>query len=367
MQAVQVAKNEKEKECSKCLIETDFQSRMRAEGTKQCKICRCRNTKYNNNPTSAQQKRINLYLAHKKNEIEKSRGCQWPNGCRFNFSDKLLCDENKTFAVCDEIENMVIFEFDHIEEKLFCVSEWVYGSREEQELLDEMSKCRILCRFHHQIHSNDQRNEKKKNKVYSDTKDAIRSRKRKRENAKKLKKLKLDTERFGKCVLCEYPVLEGETTGFDFDHIDPHGKHSGISYLVRIGYSWEHSILPEIGKCRLLCANCHALHTQEQKKPGIQKNIYRNKLPQNKEEMEIAEKGTRPTKNELVLKYSFVDVGKRYGVTDMTIIRWCKNEGIPHKRRKLMDSCVLNNNDHGEGESPLPSSLLKTLPMEGKF
>ena len=60
----------------------------------------------------------------------------------------------------------------------------------------------------------------------------------------------------------------------------------------------------------------------------------------NQEELEIKPKGERPTKEELftlVVKYSFKNVGKMYGVWDTAIIRWCKEEGIPFKRRELME------------------------------
>ena len=144
--------------------------------------------------------------------------------------------------------------------------------------------------------------------------------------------------------MCERLVLEAETAGFDFDHIDQQEKHFCISYMVHKGYSWEHSIFPEIEKCRLLCAICHTLHTQDQNNDENIKNVCRKRkrytLAQNKEEIKIVEKGERPTKDELyelVLRYSFVAVGKRYGVNNKTIIYWCIKEGIPHKRRKLME------------------------------
>jgi len=328
---------ESEKQCSRCkktfLIETHFQSRIRSEGTKMCKTCRAAKTKSHNKATNVRQKRLNIYSHQKRKEIEKRRGCQWPDGCRFNFSDNV---------VCDEIENMVIFEFDHLEDKLFCVSDWVNGSRNEQELVDEIAKCRILCCFHHRLHSEDQRNETKKNQVYSNSYGTTQLRKLKRKNKENLHELKLDPEFFGKCVLCERPVSEEETTAFDFDHINPQDKHFSISYMVHAGYSWERSILPEIDKCRLLCAICHVLHTQDQKKnvKNVCRKRKRYKLPPNQEELEIVENGARPTKDELyelVLNNSFVDMGKMYGVSDITIINWCKKQGIPHKRRKLME------------------------------
>ncbi len=337
-----------EKQCSQCkktfLISTHFQSSRRPEGTKMCLKCRKLAIKYTNKPTSAGQKRRDIYFSHKKKEIEKSRGCQWPTGCRFNFSDQL-----ETFIVCDEVENISIFEFDHVKEKLFKMSQWdnYHTKYNEQDLVDEIAKCRILCAFHHRIHSQNQRSEKKKNKSdYSDNEHALYRRKKKRKNKEKLQKLKLD---FGKCLLCQNPVLEGETAGFDFDHIDRLQKHRTISEMVHSGYSWEHSIFPEIEKCRLLCAICHVIHTQEQNMQTRNENVaivcrkrkrYHLPLNRNKKKLEIHENGERPTKEELhklVKRRTFVDVGKMYGVEPSTIIYWCKKQGIPHKRIKLME------------------------------
>ncbi len=341
-------KNENElfKNCSICkksfLIETHFQSHMKPEGTKQCLKCRNGAIKYKNNPTSVNQKRKNIYLSHKRKTIEKTRGCQWSEGCRFDFSDRL-----ETFLVCDEYHNLVIYEFDHIlpKEKSFCVSNWYKYSAKysEQYLYDEIAKCRILCRFHHQIHSKNQHNEKKKTRVYSEKHEAVRKGKLIKKNKENLCKLKLD---IGKCQICQREVLSEETTGFDFDHIDRVTKHRSISLMVCDGYAWKNSILPEIEKCRLVCAICHIMHTQAQNKDENEKNICRKrkylKLPRDctKEELEICVKGERPTRDELydlVLKYTFVEVGKRYQVKGCTIIYWCKKEGIPHKRRKLME------------------------------
>jgi len=347
------------KRCLKCkktfLISTNFRSRHKSETTKMCSLCRNRVIKYNDKPTSARKKRREIYLSLKKNQIEKTRGCEWPDGCRFNFSDK-----PEIFAVCEEVQNIVIFEFDHItpQEKSFKMSEWVnHHKKTEQDLIDEISKCRILCSFHHHLHSQNQQTEKKKNKSdYSETIGVVQNRKRKRENYDKLTELKLDPERFGKCEMCKRGVLPGEISGFDFDHKNPTEKHHGISKLASRGFSWEKTILPEIDKCRLLCTNCHRLHTQKQQMQSNSKNeksIFINsivsrkrkqyQLPRNKEELEIRDKGERPTREELyalVLKYSFKNVGKIYGVYDTTIVCWCKKSGIPHKRRKLMD--ILN-------------------------
>ncbi len=338
--------------CSKCkktfLISTHFQSCRKSEGVIRCKLCRNRNNRYKDKPTSTTQKRRAIYLSHKRKQIEKSRGCEW-NGCRFNFSDKF-----DSFIVCNEVKNIIIFDFDHIQEKLFYISQWVdteYKTYNEEQFIDEISKCRVLCSFHHHIHSQNQRIENNNNKSdYSDNNDAVKCRKKRQENHDKVTELKLNPKKFGKCEICERPVFEGETVGFDFDHILCHTKYQSISYMAKHGYSWEKRILPEIEKCQLLCTNCHRIRTQKQYMESKNENITivsrkrkRYILPRNKEELKIRDKGERPTKEELyalVLKYSFNDVGKMYSVGKTAITNWCKKEGLPHTRIKLME--ILN-------------------------
>ena len=350
------ANKKKEQQCSECKkifpVETHFQFRNRAGATKMCILCRNRHNKNQRKTTSFIQKRRNIYLYHKKKEIEKSRGCQWPNGCLFNFSEK----PSEIFVVCEKVKSIVIFEFDHTSpaEKSFQVSNWVHHAKKnEQDLVDEMEKCRIICSFHHYIHTQNQRNEKKKNKShYSETMRAIRNREYMQEIYERLHNIKLfggANKKFGKCKICERLVLPEETSGFHFDHIDPTEKYRAISAMVGNNYSWRNSILPEIDKCRLLCANCHRIHTQEQRVQSNNENVkivcrkrkhYCLPPKSNEEELDIHEKGERPTKEELyylVKRYSFVDVGKMYGVNCATIQRWCKKEEIPHKRRKLME------------------------------
>lgn len=58
---------------------------------------------------------------------------------------------------------------------------------------------------------------------------------------------------------------ERDPRKLQYDHKNPADKHRGISRLIVDGYSWSSSILrAEIRKCRILCANCHAVHTIKQ-------------------------------------------------------------------------------------------------------
>ena len=258
--------------------------------------------------------------------------------------------------------NIIILEFDHLEqfEKLFQISKWAGSSKNESDLMCESGKCRILCSFHHQINSQIQKNEKKqkKNRLHRHYQQCTTTKKSTKKSEKNTR-FGGPNKQFGKCEICERPVtpvLPGETAGFDFDHIEPFTKHRGISHMG--AYSWENSILPEIAKCRLLCSNCHKLHTEKQLQTRTQENVVyhkrkRYRLPRNINE-EIKINGEWPPTREelyaLVLKNSFVDdsyvrsygVGKMYGVYNRKIQRKCKKYGIPHVRRKLMvPTCVV--------------------------
>lgn len=81
------------------------------------------------------------------------------------------------------------------------------------------------------------------------------------ENRKMLDKIKTDKG----CCECGY---NANPAALQFDHIDPDTKHITSTGKRRnpgsmISYS-QSVILSEIAKCRILCANCHAIHTVEQ-------------------------------------------------------------------------------------------------------
>lgn len=58
---------------------------------------------------------------------------------------------------------------------------------------------------------------------------------------------------------------ERDPRKLEYDHKDPLNKHRGISRLITDGYSWASNVLrAEIRKCRILCANCHRVHTIKQ-------------------------------------------------------------------------------------------------------
>lgn len=60
------------------------------------------------------------------------------------------------------------------------------------------------------------------------------------------------------CVDCGY---NANAYALQFDHIGDN-KKGGVSDLIATDYSWK-TILQEIDKCEIVCANCHAIRTKQ--------------------------------------------------------------------------------------------------------
>ena len=73
-----------------------------------------------------------------------------------------------------------------------------------------------------------------------------------------------------KCIDCG----EKDPVVLEFDHINPENKFRDVSRMMSGHCSWE-SLLKEIEKCEIRCANCHRRKTYTQQngfgktKPGV--------------------------------------------------------------------------------------------------
>lgn len=61
------------------------------------------------------------------------------------------------------------------------------------------------------------------------------------------------------CADCGY---NRNGVALQFDHMDGFDKKNTVSNLIRSDYGWE-TIMAEIDKCEVVCANCHAIRTKE--------------------------------------------------------------------------------------------------------
>lgn len=93
----------------------------------------------------------------------------------------------------------------------------------------------------------------------------VRSRRRKqqKEHVKKTKKYVKRVKLYFGCQVCGYKKC---SDALQFDHLDVKSKLREVSKMSSCGFK---KIKDEIRKCRVLCANCHAEHTQVQREEGI--------------------------------------------------------------------------------------------------
>jgi hypothetical protein len=91
---------------------------------------------------------------------------------------------------------------------------------------------------------------------YKNREDLYKAQKRYREQVRKnLTEYLLQNP----CVVCG----EKDPIVLDFDHLEPSTKVKNIAKFLSGHTSWN-TILKEISKCRVLCANCHRRHTYKQ-------------------------------------------------------------------------------------------------------
>ena len=65
------------------------------------------------------------------------------------------------------------------------------------------------------------------------------------------------------CCECGYNT---NAYALDFDHINPAEKEFNISKRLQ-QYCWE-KLKKEIDKCRVMCANCHRIHSYDNTRMG---------------------------------------------------------------------------------------------------
>ena len=156
--------------------------------------------------------------------------------------------------------NYLVIEADHLPEfkkvkPCSSVIFWGAKSRGVPALKAELKKCQALCRFHHEIQSQQRRH------------DNGRIQKR-QSRLKRLAVIRAEKHKRGCCKLCERVVKEGEECAFSFDHRDPttkfiyNGKAVHPALFPKLPDSIFNTQWPlEQAKCDLLCKNCDKLKT----------------------------------------------------------------------------------------------------------
>lgn len=166
-----------------------------------------------------------------------------------------------------------------------------------------------------------------------------------RENRRKIK-TKLIKEAGGCCQKCGYDKCND---ALEFHHKDPLQKSFSIGESMICSFK---RLQEEIKKCILICANCHReLHAEEKTRRTFNNPILKrsdkicsicHKQYTPKDNVQkfcsiecyglSTRKVTRPNKQILELEIAnnnFVQLGKKYGVSDNAVRKWAKKYGIP--------------------------------------
>lgn len=208
-------------------------------------------------------------------------------------------------------------------------------------------------------------------------------------------KIKLVEYKGGKCERCGYDKC---IDALEFHHLNPDEKDFGLSCGETRSLE---KLKKEVDKCIMVCANCHReIHAEEREKIRIEKereelersrlyfeNKHNDKKVQSKKLIEEKLKldniksdiSIGLTKKEISKKYkvslttlrrfldknelvyieskggklgdlnindfinsfkelkSFISVGKKYGVSDKALQKWCERNGLPWRKKELVE------------------------------
>lgn len=168
-----------------------------------------------------------------------------------------------------------------------------------------------------------------------------------------------------KCACCGYNKC---IQALEFHHLDP--KQKDFNFGTNTNRSWE-ATRSEIQKCILVCANCHreihyglidnsllkSSYNEERAKEidnlveqvkthkiyycidcGVE--VYdasskRCPICAAKQRRKVPERPNREELKKLIRSTPFVQIAKKYGVSDNAIRKWCKAENLPSKSAEI--------------------------------
>ena len=148
----------------------------------------------------------------------------------------------------------MVMEADHVGKKVEQLSECSYwASRGGVEAMkEELKNCQPRCRCCHQIIT----------KKRSDLKRELEGRKQNPTNKRRRNQINQIKLKIGKCSVCNRKVTKETCVAFDFDHKDESNHEIYISQSVYKNKAvFQRTMLEEIPKCTVKCANCHHIKT----------------------------------------------------------------------------------------------------------
>lgn len=164
-----------------------------------------------------------------------------------------------------------------------------------------------------------------------------------------------------KCQQCGYDKC---ISALELHHVNPQEKEFTVS--ANANRSWS-TIVPEIAKCTLVCANCHReieaglissppISFNQDKADEISnliedikthkinycidcgKEIYKGaqRCPECAAKAKrTVERPNREELKEMIRTIPFTHISKKYNVSDKAITKWCIAENLPHRKKDI--------------------------------
>ena len=165
-----------------------------------------------------------------------------------------------------------------------------------------------------------------------------------------------------KCQCCGYNKC---LSALELHHVNPEEKE--FTFAANANRGWS-SIVPELKKCTLVCANCHreiesgmrdspAISFNQERADEISKliddikthKIYYCKLCgkeiwkgstycsecSHKIQRKVEERPSREELKSLIRTTPFTQIGNKFGVTDNAIKKWCDAVGLPRTKKEI--------------------------------
>lgn len=168
----------------------------------------------------------------------------------------------------------------------------------------------------------------------------------------------------GKCACCGYNKCN---TALELHHLDPSEKD--FTFSKNTNRAWQ-TVIQELPKTIMVCANCHReIHANLIDSSTLQSSFDEQKAQEVSQKVEVSKKGfhfckvcgkkvtskayycpecyhesrkkkrettgfIRPTREQLkvdIRTMSMTDVGRKYGITDNAVRKWCDSMNLPRK------------------------------------
>ncbi|MBX3030894.1 MAG: hypothetical protein KF809_12100 [Chloroflexi bacterium] len=151
-------------------------------------------------------------------------------------------------------------DFDHrdVGTKAFRVTEGRVMLASRARLVLEVGKCDVVCANCHRIRTM-RRDDPSARRVPDASAELVRKRPYWRSQAQLLDGIKSRP-----CADCggRFPPC-----AMDFDHRDPDTKRMAVSRMI--GRAGTTTIMAEVAKCDIVCANCHRARTYDRREAGL--------------------------------------------------------------------------------------------------